>query len=83
MHFEAVFEPTNKSTYNSEAGGFIGKKIALQDGWKIEEGPFKGQQGYYMPKSTLGIIPQCDLKGLKTIAYTRWKDILTQATAAD
>jgi hypothetical protein len=75
MYFEAVFQPSNEGNYKSEAKRIIGKKIAVQDGWILEEGPHKGQQGYYIPKSTMGLIPASDLKEIRNIPYVRWKDI--------
>ena len=33
MYFEAVFQPSNNSEYNSSATEFVGKKIAIQEGW--------------------------------------------------
>ena len=73
MHFEAVFQPADETVYNSDAINFIGKKIAIQAGWIIDEGPYKGQQCYYVPNSTLGKIPQCDLRELKDIPFVQWK----------
>ena len=56
----------------------IGKKIAVQDGWILEEGPHKGQQGYYLPNSTVGLIPASDLKEIRIIPYAQWKDIFNR-----
>lgn len=76
MYFEAIFQPSNLTNYNSDnVQNIVGKKIALQDGWVLEEGPHKGQQGYYLPNSTVGLIPACDLKEIKVIPYSQWKDI--------
>jgi hypothetical protein len=76
MYFEAIFQPSNLTNYNSDnVQNIVGKKVALQDGWVLEEGPHKGQQGYYLPNSTVGLIPACDLKEIKVIPYSQWKDI--------
>jgi len=75
MHFEAVFQPADKTAYNSDAINFVGQKIAIQAGWIIDEGPHKGQQCFYVPNSTLGKIPQSDLKELKDIPFVQWKDL--------
>ncbi|MGA8181387.1 MAG: hypothetical protein WB792_15095 [Desulfobacterales bacterium] len=75
MFFEATFQPSEKMNYTTDAKKLAGKRIAVQYGWLIEEGPFKGEHCYYIPKSTLGWIPQCDLVGLKPISLTRWKEI--------
>jgi hypothetical protein len=78
MYFEAVFQPSNNSEYNSEASGLVGKKVAIQEGWILEKGPHKGQQCFYMPNSTVGCIPISDLKEIKSIPYVRWKAIYNQ-----
>ena len=63
MYFEAIFQPNNLTHYNSDdVQKIVGKKIAVQDGWILEKGPHKGQQGYYLPNSTVGLIPASDLK---------------------
>ena len=43
MFYEAIFEPSKSMNYNSEAKKLAGKRIAVQDGWVVEEGPFKGK----------------------------------------
>jgi hypothetical protein len=78
MYFEAVFQPSNGTDYNSEAADFVGKKVAVQEGWILEEGPCKGQQCFYMPNSTVGCIPASDLQQVKSIPYARWKEIFNQ-----
>ena len=75
MFYEAIFEPSEKMDYNAEAKKLKGKKIAVQDGWIMENGPFKGQNCFYIPNSTVGLIPINDLKGLKPISFARWKEI--------
>jgi hypothetical protein len=69
MYFEAVFQPLNDTDYNSEVADFTGKKVAIQEGWILEEGPCKGQ------KCTVGCIPERDLKQIKSIPYVQWKTI--------
>jgi hypothetical protein len=76
MYFEAIFQPSDASTYNDNADRIAGKRIAIQDGWVIEEGPYKGQQCYYIPNSTMGQIPASDLKDIRSIPYARWSDLL-------
>ena len=75
MFYEAIFQPSSKMNYNSDAKSLAGKKVAIQDGWVIKEGPFKGQNCFYIPNSTVGWIPQCDLTDLKPIPLIRWKEI--------
>ena len=43
MFYEAIFQPSEKMNYNTDAKRLAGKKIAVQDGWIVEDGPFKGQ----------------------------------------
>jgi hypothetical protein len=75
MHFEAVFNPVNQTEYNAEAKNFLGKKLPVQEGWIIEDGPHKGQQCYYAPNTRIGKIPQSDLDDLKPIPYARWEQL--------
>jgi hypothetical protein len=75
MYFEAVFQPSDRTEYNSNAANFVGRKIAVQEGWILEEGPHKGQNCFYMPNSTIGSIPESDLHDLKNIPYVQWKQI--------
>ncbi|UCE55444.1 MAG: hypothetical protein JSV31_08380 [Desulfobacterales bacterium] len=75
MFYEAVFQPSKRKNYNAEAKKLAGKKIAVQDGWMIEDGPLKGQNCFYIPNSTVGWIPMDDLIDLKPISFTKWKEI--------
>lgn len=75
MYFEGVFKPTKTDNYNPSAINFVGKKIAVQDGWIIKDGPCKGQHCFYLPNSTIGTIPQSDLIELKNIPYVQWKSL--------
>jgi hypothetical protein len=75
MYFEAIFKPSKKMDYNSDAKKLAGKKIAVQDGWIIEDGPFKGQNCFYIPNSDMGWIPSEDLDELKPISFARWMEI--------
>ena len=74
MLYEAIYQPLDADTQNSEARKFMGKKIALQEGWRIEKGFYKGQH-CYIPSANFGWIPQGDLKNLKNISYARWKEL--------
>ncbi|MGD2186580.1 MAG: hypothetical protein PVI71_10650 [Desulfobacterales bacterium] len=75
MYYEAIFRPSKNMKYVKEAQNLAGKKIAVQEGWIIEEGPYKGQNCFYIPNSTVGWIPKNDLKELKPIAFAKWKVI--------
>ena len=52
MYYEGVFKPSKTDNYNPAAINFVGKKIAVQDGWIIKDGPLKGQHCFYLPNST-------------------------------
>jgi hypothetical protein len=75
MFYEAIFQPSEKMNYNTDTKRLAGKKIAVQDGWVVKDGPYKGQNCFYIPNSTVGWIPQCDLKGLKPTSFVMWKEI--------
>jgi hypothetical protein len=75
MYFEAIFSPVDQKQYKSEVKNFVGKKLAVKEGWIIEEGPHKGQQCYYAPNTTIGQIPQSDLQELKSVPYARWNQL--------
>jgi len=75
MFYEAIFEPSGKMKYSAEARKLTGRKIAIQEGWVLEEGPFKGQNCFYIPNTTVGLIPFGDLKELKPVSFTRWQEI--------
>ena len=74
MYFEAVFQPSNDTEYNSDAADFVGKKVAIHEGWTLQEGPHKGQQCFYIPNSTVGCIPESDLQELKSVPFVQWKE---------
>jgi hypothetical protein len=78
MYFEAVFQPSNGTEYNSDAAGFVGKKVHINEVWTLEEGPHKGQQCFYIPNSTVGCIPASDLQQLKKIPFVQWREIYIQ-----
>jgi hypothetical protein len=75
MYYEAVFKPSKNMKYSQDAKDLDGKRIAVQEGWLIEEGPYKGQNCFYIPNSTVGWIPKSDLKELKPISFAKWKAI--------
>ena len=75
MFYEAIFQPSGEMEYNADAKSLEGKTIAVQEGWIIEEGPFKGENCFYIPSSTVGWIPKSDLKQLKPISFTKCKEI--------
>ncbi len=75
MFYEATFKPSKSMNYNSEAKKLAGKKIAVQDGWVVEDGPFKGKNCFYIPNSKVGWIPIDDLKEIKPVSFARWKEV--------
>ena len=74
MFYEAVFEPSDKRKYNDDAKDLAGKIIAIEDGWIIDEGDYKGQQCFYIPNSTVGWIPSSHLKNITPVPFARWKE---------
>ena len=75
MYFEAIFKPADEAEYNAEAAEFIDKKLPIQEGWIIDDGPYKGQQCFYAPNTTIGRIPVSDLQDLKSVPYARWQQL--------
>ena len=75
MHYEAIFTPADQAEYSIEAADFVGKKLPVQMGWIIEEGPHEGQQCFYAPNTKIGRIPVSDLQELKSIPYARWQQL--------
>ncbi len=75
MFYEAIFQPSKKMNYNTDVKRLAGKKIVVQEGWIVKDGHYKGQNCFYIPYSTVGWIPQCDLKGLKSTSFVMWKEI--------
>jgi hypothetical protein len=75
MFYEAIFKPSENMNYPNDAKRLAGKRIGVQYGWIIEDGPFKGEHCYYIPNTTVGWIPQRDLVGLKPISLAKWKEI--------
>jgi hypothetical protein len=75
MFYEAIFRPSENREYNSDAKKLIGKRIVLQGGAVMDKGPFKRQNYFYIPGSTVGFIPISDLKELKQISFTKWKEL--------
>jgi hypothetical protein len=41
----------------------------------MNDGPFKGQNCYYIPTTTVGFIPMSDLKEFKPTSFIKWKQI--------
>ncbi len=83
MYFEAIFNPADKAEYSAEASDFVGKKLPIQEGWVIDNGPHKGQQCYYAPNTTIGKIPVSDLQDLKSIPYARWQQLYSSIDSDD
>ena len=74
MFYEAIYEPSKTERLNGMAKKYIGKRLALQDGWRITDGPYEGQY-CYIPSLNFGWISASDLKGIKNISYVKWKEI--------
>ena len=79
MFYEAIYEPSETERLNGEADKFIGRRLALQEGWRLMDGTYKGQY-CFIPRPNFGLIPACHLKDIKNISYGRWKEILDNST---
>ena len=75
MLFEAIFKPSDKSLYNDEARKHTNSRVALHEGWIAKEGPFLGQQCFYVPNSTVGVLPMNDLQELRPVSTVKWNEI--------
>jgi len=75
MFFEAIFQPEKLKEYNSNVRSLVGKNIPIVEGWIIKEGPHEGQHCFYIPNSTVGVIPACDLKEIKPVSNAKWKEM--------
>ncbi len=74
MFYEAFYHPSETRHLKTDAKKWIGKRLALQEGWRLTDGPHKGQY-CYIPSQHFGCIPACDLKSIKNISYVRWREI--------
>ena len=83
MFYEAIFEPSEESDYSNDAMDLAGKVIAVEDGRIIDEGDCKGQQSFYIPNSTVGLIPSSDLREIKPVPFVRWREIHTSIGFSD
>lgn len=75
MYFEATFHPSNPTEYNADAEPLVGKRISIQQGWILEDGPYQGELCYYIPNTTIGTIPTSHLDNIEPIAYSKWRTI--------
>jgi hypothetical protein len=74
MFYGGIYRPSETKHLNDEAKKLIGSRLALQEGWRLMDGPYRGQY-CLIPRPCFGLIPACDLKGVKNISYGRWKEI--------
>jgi hypothetical protein len=75
MFFEAIFKPSETIQYKDDVKDLAGKKIAVQEGWIVEDGPLKGQHCFYIPNSSIGLIPMSDLQNLKPVSFAKWQEL--------
>ena len=73
MYYEATLKPENVETLDPEVEKLRGEKIILIKGWRAENGPYLGQQ-CYITGPYFGWIPECELKDMKQISYSEWKN---------
>jgi hypothetical protein len=76
VFYEATYQPSKPEDFNADTKKFIGRRIALQDGWKLEDGPNKGEY-CYLPSHGffVAFIPASELKDIQNISYGRWKEL--------
>lgn len=73
MFYEAIYLPKDKKNLSEEARKCIGSLIGIQEGGRILKGPHKGDPSY-IPASNFAVIPNVDLKEIKSIPYGKWKE---------
>ena len=73
MFYEAIYMPKETEGLNEKAMEKIGSRIGVQEGGKILHGPHKGEPSY-IPASKFGVIPNFDLKEIRSIPYGKWKE---------
>lgn len=83
MYYEAEYHPNEKENLSDKADMFIGRKIAIQELGQLEIGKNK-KQVFYTAVPYFGMIPNYDLKYIKSIPYWRWielsKELQTKAS---
>ena len=78
MFYEAIYLPKETGNLNEDARKHIGDLIGIQEGGKILHGPHKGEPSY-IPASNFGVIPNVDLKDIRSIPYGKWKEYRRKA----
>jgi len=73
MFYEAVFSPEHPEQLAEEVRSYIGKKIVLQAGGRLDNGPKKGEQCFLTTQKIGYPIPASDLKDVKSVSYLRWQ----------
>jgi hypothetical protein len=79
MFYEAIYRPLEKKRLHSDAKMFIGKRIALQYGWRAVEGQNKGAHCYIPSPKFSNCIAENELEDLKNISRIRWEEIQNHA----
>lgn len=74
MYYEAIFQPLQVKKDNHDVNRLKGRKVALLGGLIHEAGPYEGQRCFYIPKATVGWIPEGDLLNLRPVSYSRWME---------
>ena len=76
MLFEAIYQPSEIKDLSSKAKKLVGRRIVIQIGWKLDNGPYKGQYCYLPnPDFGVGFIPASDLRNIRNISLGVWRKI--------
>jgi len=78
MLYEAVFDPSEQSDYPSHLLKLKGKRLALHGSSVAAQGPFKGEECFYIPNTTIGLIPVRDLKNIRSVPFVEWEKTFKQ-----
>ncbi len=74
MYYEAIYQPRDEDNIKEQAKRYIGKKIALQEGFQ-KDTTAKKKNVCYIAVPSFGMIPNYDLKDIKSIPFNDWKII--------
>jgi hypothetical protein len=74
MHYETIFQPLQVKKYNHDVNRLTGRRFALFYGLIHEAGPYEEQRCIFIPKATIGWIPEGDLLNLRPVYYSKWQE---------
>ncbi len=74
MYYEATYHPRDRENLGDKANMFVDRKIAIQELGQREIGKNR-KQVFYTAVPYFGMIPNYDLKKIKSIPYWRWIEL--------